>query len=137
MGPVIIGEDVMMGPGCTLISRDHVFDDVSRPMNTQGLGEERPIRIDDDVWIGASVTITAGVRVGRGSILAAGSVVTRDVPPFSVSGGVPARVLRSRLETPRIPFDPVTPRHAARPEVWRSAPRRSVRAASLVHGEPE
>ena len=136
MGSVVIGDDVMMGPGCTLISRDHVFDDVTRPMNTQGLGEDRPIHIDDDVWIGAGVTITAGVHVGRGSILAAGSVVTRDVPVFSVVGGVPARVLRSRLTVPALGLDPVPPRHAFHPGTWRtSAPaRRPARTTSSVHG---
>ncbi len=103
LGPATIGQDVMMGPGCTLISRDHSFADVTRPMNAQGLGEDRLIVVEDDVWIGANVTITAGVRVGRGSVLAAGSVVVRDVPPFSVVGGVPARVLRDRLAPPADP----------------------------------
>lgn len=98
LGPVVIGEDVMMGPRCTIISANHRFDDVTVPMNRQGWSEvDRPVVIEDDVWIGANVTITARVRVGRGSILAAGSVVTRDVPPYSIAGGVPARVLRSRL----------------------------------------
>lgn len=98
LGPVIIGNDVMMGPRCTIISINHRFDDVTVPMNRQGWTElERPVVIEDDVWIGANVTITAGVRVGHGSILAAGCVVTTDVPPFSIVGGVPARVLKSRL----------------------------------------
>lgn len=96
-GTITIGDDVMMGPRCTMLSRDHAVDDTSRPMNQQGFGEDRPIVVEDDVWFGANVTVTAGVRIGRGSVVAAGAVVTRDVPPYSIVGGVPARVLRSRL----------------------------------------
>lgn len=97
MGPVAIGDDVMMGPRCLIVSANHRFDDLTVPMNRQGWrDDDYPVVIEDDVWIGANVTITAGVRVGHGSILAAGSVVTRDVPPFSIVGGVPARVIRSR-----------------------------------------
>ncbi len=100
LGSVRIGDDVMMGPGCTFISRDHAFDDPSRPMNQQGLGQERTIVVEDDVWIAANVTVTAGVRIGQGSVIAAGSVVVRDVPRYAVVGGVPARVLRSRDAVP-------------------------------------
>lgn len=96
-GPVTIGNDVMMGPRCTIISRDHSFTDVTKPMRKQGFGEFRPVVIEDDVWVGANVTITAGVRVGRGSILAAGAVVTHDTPPYSIVAGVPARVIGSRI----------------------------------------
>ena len=102
-GTITIGEDVMMGPRCTMLSRNHSFDDTSRPMNQQGFGQDQPIVIENDVWIGANVTITSGVRVGQGSVLAAGAVVTSDVPPYSIAGGVPARVLRSRK-----PGDPQT-----------------------------
>ncbi|GAB76702.1 maltose O-acetyltransferase [Austwickia chelonae] len=98
LGPVTIGDDVMMGPRCVIISTDHRFDDVAVPMNRQGwTPSSGPVVIEDDVWIGANVTITAGVTVGRGSVLAAGAVVTKDVPPFSIMGGVPARRLKSRL----------------------------------------
>lgn len=95
-GPVTIGDDVMMGPRCTILTRNHVIDDVSVPMNRQGFAEYRPVTIEDDVWIGANVTVMPGVRIGRGSVLAAGAVVVRDVPPYAVVGGVPARVLRQR-----------------------------------------
>lgn len=96
-GTITIGDDVMMGPRCTMLSRDHEFSRTDIPMNAQGFGQDRPIRIEDDVWIGANVTVTSGVTVGRGSVIAAGAVVTKDVPPFSIVGGVPARVLKSRL----------------------------------------
>lgn len=95
-GPVTIGDDVMMGPRCTILTRNHHIDDVTVPMNQQGFAEFRPVVIEDDVWIGANVTIMPGVRVGTGAVLAAGAVVTRDVPPFSIVGGVPAKVLGDR-----------------------------------------
>ena len=59
-----------------------------------------PITIEDDVWLGAGATVVGGVTIGRGSIVAAGSVVTRDVEPFSVVAGVPATLVRSRLTNP-------------------------------------
>lgn len=95
-GTIAIGADVMMGPRCVMLSRDHNFDDTSRPMNQQGFGVDRGIVIEDDVWFGANVTVTGGVRIGRGSVIAAGAVVTSDVPEYSVAGGVPARVIRRR-----------------------------------------
>ncbi len=97
-GPVTIGSDVMMGPRCTILTRNHRIDRVDVPMNRQGFGDYHPVVIEDDVWIGANVTIMPGVRVGTGSVLAAGSVVVHDVPAYSIVGGVPARVLKTRLE---------------------------------------
>lgn len=99
-GTISLGDDVMMGPRCTMLSRDHEFADVEVPMNQQGFGVDRPIHVQADVWIGANVTVTAGVTIGQGAVVAAGSVVTRDVPPHSIVGGVPARVLKSRLDPP-------------------------------------
>lgn len=99
-GPVTIGSDVMMGPRCTILTRNHRIESVDVPMNRQGFADYRPVVIEDDVWIGANVTIMPGVCVGTGSVLAAGSVVVHDVPAYSIVGGVPARVLKSRLEEP-------------------------------------
>jgi acetyltransferase-like isoleucine patch superfamily enzyme len=83
-----------------LIPANHRFDDVNRPIWTQG--ESRiGIRIEDGVWIGANATILDGCTVGEGSVVAAGAVVTRDVPPLSVVAGVPARVVRMRGESGR------------------------------------
>jgi maltose O-acetyltransferase len=96
MGPCTLGDDVMMGPRCILLSSNHRIDDLDVPMNQQGLTDDLPVVVEDDVWIGAGVTILPGRRIGAGSVVAAGAVVTRDVPPLAVVGGNPARVLRYR-----------------------------------------
>jgi len=100
-GFIEIGHHVMMGPRVNLLSEQHNFDDPDAPMKSQGINRSF-IRIEDDCWIGANSTILAGVTIGRGSIIAAGAVVTKDVPPYSVAGGVPARIIRQRKpgETP-------------------------------------
>ena len=95
-GEVHIGNCVMMGSDVTMITRNHRFDRTDIPMMDQGFQEEKPIYIDDDVWIGDRVVILAGVHVGRGCIIGAGSVVTGDIPPCSIAVGVPARVIRKR-----------------------------------------
>ena len=94
-GYIEIGNDVMMGPRCNLLAENHAFDRTDLPMNRQGV-VRGTIVIEDDVWLGANCSITSGVRIGRGSIIAAGAVVTHDVPPWSIAGGVPARIIRSR-----------------------------------------
>lgn len=101
MGTVTIGSDVMMGPRCLLVSETHRTTDVDRPMSTQGMGADVPIVIEDDVWLSGHVVVLPGVRIGRGSIVAAGAVVTEDVPPYSVVAGVPGKVVRSRLSQGR------------------------------------
>ncbi len=94
-GLIRIGNNVRIAPFVQMIAANHRFSDVSRPIVEQGL-EPAPIVIEDDVWIAGRVVITAGVTIGTGSVLAAGAVVIRDVPPFSLVGGVPARIIRSR-----------------------------------------
>jgi len=96
-GHVAIGADVLVGPRVTILPENHVFRSVERTIKSQGVAREGVI-IEDDCWIGSGSTILAGVRIGRGSIVAAGAVVTDDVAPFSVVGGVPARVLKSRIK---------------------------------------
>ena len=59
---------------------------------------DQPVVIEDDVWVGANVTILKGVTIGHGSVVAAGAVVTKSCPPYSIIGGVPAKVLRKRFE---------------------------------------
>lgn len=95
---ITLGDQVMIAPNCILVAFNHGFRSPDISMIEQP-NECSAIHIEDDVWIGANATVTAGVRIGRGSILGAGSVVTKDVPPYSIIGGVPARVIGSRLGT--------------------------------------
>ena len=97
-GKVTIGKDVMMGPDCIIYASNHEYSDINIPMNKQG-SKSAPVNIGDDVWIGARVTILPGVLVGSHSVIAAGAVVTHNVPPFAIVGGVPAKVIKYRNET--------------------------------------
>lgn len=95
---LVIGEYVMSGPNLTIITGDHYY--VPQRWLKTITDEEKPkecdkdVIIDDDVWIGANVTILKGVHIGRSSIIAAGSVVTRDVPEFAIVGGIPVKVIK-------------------------------------------
>ena len=93
-GGVEIGDRVYTSPFTQIIAVNHVFDDPRRPFVEQGITAEG-IVIEDDVWLGAGAIITDGVRVGKGAVVAAGAVVTRDVAPHTVVGGVPARQIKS------------------------------------------
>jgi len=95
-GDCSIGDYVMMGCDVVVITRNHAFDRTDIPMMHQGFEEERPVVIGNDVWIGDRVIIMPGVHVGDGSIIAAGAVVTHDVPSYTIVGGVPAKVIKSR-----------------------------------------
>lgn len=95
--PIRIGADVLIGPGVFITSSTGHGTSPSSPMRTQP-GLHLPVTIEDDVWVGAGATVLAGVRVGRGAVLAAGCVVTRDVSEYEIVGGVPARHLGSRLD---------------------------------------
>ena len=97
-GTCHIGRYVMMGTDVIIITRNHRFDRTDIPMMEQGFEEERPVYIGNDVWIGDRVLILPGVHIGDGSIIAAGAVVTKDVPPYSIVAGVPARKIRDRFE---------------------------------------
>ncbi len=94
-GRIVIGNDVMMGPEVVMISSNHKYNRLDIPMNQQG-EEELPIRIGNDCWIGFRSIILPGVRIGNGSIVAAGAVVTKNVPDGVVVAGVPARVIKKR-----------------------------------------
>lgn len=95
-GPVAIGRDVMMGPEVVVLSRNHRWQDAEIPMIDQGFDEADQVTIGDDVWIGTRVIVLPGVSVGKGSIVGAGSVVTRDVDPYTVVAGNPARPIGQR-----------------------------------------
>ncbi len=92
---IIIGNYCQFGPNVVIIASDHAVNNVRRPMRLQDSTTGR-ILIGDDCWIGANVTITKGVTIGTGSVIGANSVVTRDIPEYSVAAGVPARVIRDR-----------------------------------------
>jgi acetyltransferase-like isoleucine patch superfamily enzyme len=94
---VEIGDHCMLANGCFISDASHRFDDPDQPVPWQGFASKGPTRIGDNVWCGAHVVITSGVTVGQRSVIGANSVVTVDIPPFSVAAGAPARVLR-RIE---------------------------------------
>ena len=94
IGPVTIGNHVNLAQGITVSALNHNFEDTRLRIDEQGVNTSEII-IDDDVWIGANAVITAGVHIGRHSVVAAGAVVTKDVPEYSVVGGVPAKVIRT------------------------------------------
>ena len=95
---VKIGKYVMMGPECFIYTRNHKFDSLDRPMCFQGFDTYKPVTIGDDVWIGGRVIILPGVNIGEGAIIGAGSVVTKNVEPYTVVAGNPAKVLKKRNE---------------------------------------
>ena len=95
---VIIGKNVMIAPHCMIAAGDHDFKQIEVPIRFAGNLSTGPIIIEDNVWIGANCTITDGVRIGRDAVIAANSVVTKDVGEFDIVGGVPAKVIRNRKE---------------------------------------
>jgi len=95
-GKVMIGNNVMMGPDVCIYAKNHAFDRTDIPMNLQGFTPEKPVVIEDDVWIGAKAIILPGVHIGTGVVIGAGAVVTKDVPDYAVVGGNPARILKMR-----------------------------------------
>ena len=92
-GGINIGNRVYTSPMVQLLAVNHIFDDPTRPFVEQGI-TAKGIRIEDDVWVGAGATVTDNVVVGAGAVVAAGSVVTKNVPPHTVVAGVPAVVVR-------------------------------------------
>jgi acetyltransferase-like isoleucine patch superfamily enzyme len=95
---VKIGDNVMIGPHCCIAAGSHDYVQVERPMRFAGDLSKGPIVVEDNVWIGANVTLTDGVRIGRDAVVGAGSVVTKDVAPYEIVAGAPARVIGNRLE---------------------------------------
>ena len=93
IGPVTIGNDIRLAQNITLSGLNHNYTDVNLPIHVQGVSTA-PIVIEDETWIGANVVVLAGVTIGKHCIVAAGSVVTKDVPSYSVAVGNPARVLK-------------------------------------------
>lgn len=93
----IIGDCVMIAPNVAILTASHNYADITRSMVYQGEEKGATPVIENDVWIGRNVVIMPGVRLGKGSIIGSGAVVTKDVEPYSIMGGVPARLIRKRV----------------------------------------
>ncbi|MGD9956236.1 MAG: DapH/DapD/GlmU-related protein [Candidatus Nanopelagicales bacterium] len=105
-GQIRIGDDVLIGPGAVLHSGDHEMRDPDVPVRLQGIRPGR-IVVEDDVWIGAYAVVLRDVTLGRGCIVAAGAVVTHDVPAYAIVAGVPAHVIGTRGQDPVVDLRPV------------------------------
>ena len=86
-----------MGPDVVILTLNHEYSDIHKPIGWQGMKPRKKVTIGNDVWLGQRVMIMPGVTIGNGSIVAAGAVVTKDIPPYSIVGGVPAKVLKNRI----------------------------------------
>lgn len=95
-GHVTIGDDVLIAAQCVLNTISHNSGDIFSPINMQGINVA-PVIIENNVWIGLGTKVLQGVRIGEGSIIGAGSLVTKDVPPYSIAYGTPAKVKASRM----------------------------------------
>jgi acetyltransferase-like isoleucine patch superfamily enzyme len=96
-GGLKIGNFVMIGPNCNVLTSTHNFHEWTKPMSHQGVSNGA-VEIGDDVWIGANAVILPNVKIGRGSVIGANAVVSTDVEPFSIVGGVPAKLIKYRFE---------------------------------------
>ena len=93
---IVIGKYVMMAPRCFIADNNHVSDRIDVPMCFQGKTEHKVTIIEDNVWIGTGAIMTLGHRIGKGSIIAAGTAATKDVAKYSVAGGNPVKIIRMR-----------------------------------------
>lgn len=102
---LIIGNNIVFGPSPTIVTGNHRIDVVGKYIidSHEKLSEnDKEVYIEDDVWIGANVTILMGVTIGRGSVVAAGAVVNKSCPPYSIIGGVPAKIIKPRFSIDEI-----------------------------------
>lgn len=95
-GNITIGENVLMGPEVVIYTQNHKFSDSEKYIGEQGYEEEKEVVLGNDIWIGRRVMIMPGVHIGNGCVIAAGAVVTKDMPDYSVVGGIPAKVIKKR-----------------------------------------
>lgn len=93
IGPVVIGSHVNLAQGITITALNHIFSDPQKRIDEQGVSTDQVI-IEDDTWIGANAVILPGVTIGRHSVIAAGAVVTKDIPPHSLAAGIPAKIIK-------------------------------------------
>jgi acetyltransferase-like isoleucine patch superfamily enzyme len=96
-GGITIGNDVIMGPNVQIFSENHNFSDTVLTIKEQGVTKQ-PVTIGNNCWLGAGTTILAGVIIGDGCVIAAGSVVNKSIPANSIAAGVPAKIIKSRIE---------------------------------------
>lgn len=97
-GEVSIGSSTIFGPGVKIFSENHIFKDLDTPIYLQG-ADRQGVSIGEDCWIGANAVILDGVHIGNHCVIAAGAIVNSDIPDYTVAGGVPARILKSRKDT--------------------------------------
>jgi acetyltransferase-like isoleucine patch superfamily enzyme len=96
LGNVLIGCNVQVAPQCGFSPYEHEFEDCDATIKSQGIRSAGDIVLEDDVWLGIGVKVLEGVRIGKGAVIGAGAVVTKDIPPYAIAVGVPARVIRMR-----------------------------------------
>jgi maltose O-acetyltransferase len=97
-GEIVIGNFVLLGMHAKVVNSNHIFTDWKIPIALQGKSQAK-IVIEDDVWIGINAIILPKVTIGRGAVVAAGAVVTKDVEPYAIVGGVPAKIIKYRFDT--------------------------------------
>jgi acetyltransferase-like isoleucine patch superfamily enzyme len=103
LADTIIGNKVFVAAGVSFVySNEHRIDVIGKAIWDSGYGREGSVVIEDDVWIGFGAIVLAPVRIGRGAVVAAGSVVVHDVPPYAIVGGVPAKVIRRRFTAEQV-----------------------------------
>ncbi len=91
-----IGNDVLIAPNVAILSRMHEYSLTNIPISLQGYKEEKLVNIGDDVWLGRNVIVLPGVTIGDGAIIGAGAVVTKDIPPYAIVAGTPAKLIKFR-----------------------------------------
>jgi maltose O-acetyltransferase len=96
-GKISIGNFVMIAPNVSIYTKTHIYDNINLPMVKSGETETLDVSIGNDVWIGLNSTILPGISIGEGSIIAAHSLVNKDVEPYSIVGGVPAKLIKKRV----------------------------------------
>lgn len=95
-GEVVMGDYVMIAPNVAIHSSTHIYKSIENPMVLNGLTENKCVFIGDDVWIGRNSVVLPGIKIGKGSIIGANSLVNKDVEEYSIYGGVPAKFIKKR-----------------------------------------